>query len=275
MNIDKNLFKTDFISEAREILDSLDDIAILTGATLFSDDNGNVLENATIEQLGVAKVKSTKDTTVFTNAKGNAEVVRARIDELRAQIENTKDDYLKTKLKRRLAKLTGGVAVVRVGAATEVELKEKKFRVEDTIAATRAALEEGIVPGGGIALINASKGLDIPDGTDDYLRGVDILLESVSEPLKQIAENAGVNGEVVLNKIYEHDSDGYGYNAATEEYCDMMSAGIIDTTKAIKNALLNAASVAGMILTTECTITDIPKKDKEPMIMSPVGPMPL
>jgi chaperonin GroEL len=253
----------------------LQDIAILTGATLFSDDNGNVLENATIEQLGVAKVKSTKDTTVFTNAKGNAEVVRARIDELRAQIENTKDDYLKTKLKRRLAKLTGGVAVVRVGAATEVELKEKKFRVEDTIAATRAALEEGIVPGGGIALINASKGLDIPDGTDDYLRGVDILLESVSEPLKQIAENAGVNGEVVLNKIYEHDSDGYGYNAATEEYCDMMSAGIIDTTKAIKNALLNAASVAGMILTTECTITDIPKKDKEPMIMSPVGPMPL
>ena len=253
----------------------LQDIAILTGATLFSDDNGNVLENATIEQLGVAKVKSTKDTTVFTNAKGNAEVVRARIDELRAQIENTKDDYLKTKLKRRLAKLTGGVAVVRVGAATEVELKEKKFRVEDTIAATRAALEEGIVPGGGIALINASKGLDIPDGTDDYLRGVDILLESVSEPLKQIAENAGVNGEVVLNKIYEHDSDGYGYNAATEEYCDMMSAGIIDTTKAIKNALLNAASVAGMILTTECTITDISKKDKEPMIMSPVGPMPL
>lgn len=253
----------------------LQDIAILTGATLFSDDNGNVLENATIEQLGVAKVKSTKDTTVFTNAKGNAEVVRARIDELRAQIENTKDDYLKTKLKRRLAKLTGGVAVVRVGAATEVELKEKKFRVEDTIAATRAALEEGIVPGGGIALINASKGLDIPDGTDDYLRGVDILLESVSEPLKQIAENAGVNGEVVLNKIYEHDSDGYGYNAATEEYCDMMSVGIIDTTKAIKNALLNAASVAGMILTTECTITDIPKKDKEPMIMSPVGPMPL
>lgn len=253
----------------------LQDIAILTGATLFSDDNGNVLENATIEQLGVAKVKSTKDTTVFTNAKGNAEAVRARIDELRAQIENTKDDYLKTKLKRRLAKLTGGVAVVRVGAATEVELKEKKFRVEDTIAATRAALEEGIVPGGGIALINASKGLDIPDGTDDYLRGVDILLESVSEPLKQIAENAGVNGEVVLNKIYEHDSDGYGYNAATEEYCDMMSAGIIDTTKAIKNALLNAASVAGMILTTECTITDIPKKDKEPMIMSPVGPMPL
>ncbi len=253
----------------------LQDIAILTGATLFSDDNGNVLENATIEQLGIAKVKSTKDTTVFTNAKGNAEVVRARIDELRAQIENTKDDYLKTKLKRRLAKLTGGVAVVRVGAATEVELKEKKFRVEDTIAATRAALEEGIVPGGGIALINASKGLDIPDGTNDYLRGMDILFESLSEPLKQIAENAGVNGEVVLNKIYEHDSDGYGYNAATEEYCDMMSAGIIDTTKAIKNALLNAASVAGMILTTECTITDIPKKDKEPMIMSPVGPMPL
>lgn len=253
----------------------LQDIAILTGATLFSDDNGNVLENATIEQLGIAKVKSTKDTTVFTNAKGNAEVVRVRIDELRAQIENTKDDYLKTKLKRRLAKLTGGVAVVRVGAATEVELKEKKFRVEDTIAATRAALEEGIVPGGGIALINASKGLDIPDGTNDYLRGMDILFESLSEPLKQIAENAGVNGEVVLNKIYEHDSDGYGYNAATEEYCDMMSAGIIDTTKAIKNALLNAASVAGMILTTECTITDIPKKDKEPMIMSPVGPMPL
>lgn len=253
----------------------LQDIAILTGATFISDDNGTTLEDADISSLGIAKVKSSKETTIITKAKGNPEKIAARVSELKAQIENIKDDYTKKKLKKRLAKLTGGVAVVKVGAATEVELKEKKFRVEDTIAATRAALEEGIVPGGGVALINASKGLDFDDGSDDYFRGIVILLDSVTEPLKQIAENAGVNGEVVLNKIYESDKDGFGYNAATGEYVDMMSAGIIDTTKAIKNALLNAASVAGMILTTECTITDIPKKDNNPLIMSPAGPLPM
>lgn len=253
----------------------LKDIAILTGGVYISDDNGIALEDVKIEQLGVAKVKSTKDTTVFTNAKGDLSVLKAHTDELKAQIDNTKDNYSKNKLKKRLAKLTGGVAVVRVGAATEVELKEKKFRVEDTIAATRAALEEGIVPGGGIALLNASRLDDFTDGSDDFHRGADILLEAITEPLKQIAENSGVNGEVVLNKIYENGKEGYGYNAVSGEYVDMMASGIIDTTKAIKNALLNAASVAGMILTTECTITDIPKKEDDKLIMSPVGPMPL
>lgn len=255
----------------------LQDIATLTGAAFISDDNGNTLENATISYLGVAKVKSTKESTIFTNAKGNVDTLNTRIEELKSQIKNTKDDYTKNKLKRRLAKLTGGVAVVKVGAATEVELKEKKFRVEDTIAATRAALEEGIVPGGGVALINAAnatKENDFASGTDDYRRGINILVDAITEPLKQIAENAGVNGEVVLNKIYESEKEGYGYNAATGVYVDMMSAGVIDTTKAIKNALLNAASVAGMILTTECTITDIPKKEDNPMIMSPIGALP-
>ena len=253
----------------------LKDIAILTGGVYISDDNGIALEDVKIEQLGVAKVKSTKDTTVFTNAKGDLSVLKAHTDELKAQIDNAKDNYSKNKSKKRLAKLTGGVAVVRVGAATEVELKEKKFRVEDTIAATRAALEEGIVPGGGIALLNASRLDDFTDGSDDFHRGADILLEAITEPLKQIAENSGVNGEVVLNKIYENGKEGYGYNAVSGEYVDMMASGIIDTTKAIKNALLNAASVAGMILTTECTITDIPKKEDDKLIMSPVGPMPL
>lgn len=253
----------------------LKDIAILTGGVYISDDNGIALEDVKIEQLGVAKVKSTKDTTVFTNAKGDLSVLKTHTDELKAQIDNAKDNYSKNKLKKRLAKLTGGVAVVRVGAATEVELKEKKFRVEDTIAATRAALEEGIVPGGGIALLNASRLDDFIDGSDDFHRGADILLEAITEPLKQIAENSGVNGEVVLNKIYENGKEGYGYNAVSGEYVDMMASGIIDTTKAIKNALLNAASVAGMILTTECTITDIPKKEDDKLIMSPVGPMPL
>ena len=255
----------------------LQDIATITGAKFISDDNGSSLEETVISDLGVAKIKSTKDNTVITKGAGEETVINARIDELKAQIENSKTDYDKNKLKKRLAKITGGVAVVKVGAATEVELKEKKFRVEDTIAATRAALEEGIVPGGGVALINATKedGVTAVAGTDSFHRGYDILINATTEPLKQIAENAGINGEIVLNKINEANKEGYGYNAATEQYVDMMSNGVIDTTKAIKNALINAASVAGMILTTECTITDIPKKENNPMIMSPVGPMPM
>ena len=253
----------------------LNDVAILTGATIISDNNGIALENAKIEHLGIATVKSSKDSTIITKGNAKPGALQAHLDELKAQIENAKTDYDKNKLKARLARLTGGVAVVKVGAATEVELKEKKYRVEDTIAATRAALEEGIVPGGGVALLNASKLEGFEMGNDDFNRGANILLEAVAEPLKQIAENSGVNGEIILNKIYESGKDGYGYNAATGEYVDMMASGIIDTTKAIKNALLNAASVAGMILTTECTITDIPKKENDPLVMSPVGPLPM
>ena len=255
--------------------DILGDIAALTGAEIISDDYGRTLESATIDLLGTAKVKSTKNETIITNGGSKPGVLEARINELKGQIEAAKEDYDKNKLKARLAKLTGGVAVVKVGAATEVELKEKKFRVDDTIAATRAALEEGIVPGGGVALLESSMWLDVRAGmSNDYYRGVNIVVDAMRVPLKSIAENSGINGEVVLSNIMNADKKGWGYNALTEEYCDMMSSGIIDTTKAIKNALINAASVAAMILTTECTITDIPKKE-EPLIASPVGPLPM
>ena len=182
-------------------LELLQDIATLTGGTFFSKENGFELENASIEHLGMAKVKSTRNDTVFTNGHSNPEALKQRVEEIRAQIKNSTVDYEKTKLRSRLAKLTSGVAVVKVGAATEVELKEKKFRVEDTIAATRAALEEGIVSGGGVALISASS-VDAPKNvSEDELRGFDILINSLSEPLKQIAENAGVNGEVILQNV--------------------------------------------------------------------------
>ena len=251
----------------------LQDIATLTGGAFFSKEHGLELEKATIEQLGIAKVKSTRTTTVFTNGHSNPEALKERVDEIRARIENSKEEFEKDKLRNRLAKLTSGVAVVKVGAATEVELKEKKFRVEDTIAATRAALEEGIVAGGGVALVEASNVDALNNASEDKQRGFDILINALSEPLKQIAENAGVNGEVVLNEVFKLDN-GFGYNALTGDYVNMLDSGILDTCKAIKNALINAASVAGMILTTECAITDIPKKN-EPMIMSPVGPMPM
>lgn len=251
----------------------LEDMAILTGATYISDDFGNSLEKATMDMLGSAKVKVTKNTTTITNGGGDKSKLDERIKELKAQISNTKEKYEQDKLKTRVAKLTGGVAVVSVGAATETEIKEKKFRVEDTIAATRAALEEGIVPGGGVALIKA-RSLIKEEKFDN--QGIDtgfsILLKAVEEPLKQIAENAGVNGEVVLNTILSMD-DGSGYDARNNKYCHMIHNGIVDTTKAISAALRNAASIAGMLLTTECSITEIPKKE-EPMVQTPMGAMP-
>lgn len=252
----------------------LKDVCALTGATFISDDNGNTLETLSMEKLGFAKVKSNKNETVITGVK-KTDSLQARVKELETQIENTENSYDKNKLKARLARLTNGVALVKVGAITDVELKEKKYRVEDTIAATRAALEAGIVAGGGVALLNASMGISIDSSSNDFDRGVQIVLDACAEPLKQIAENAGKNGEVVLNKIYEHGGDGYGYNAAKDEYVDMLSHGIIDTTKAIKSALENAASVAGMVLTTECVIAEKPKKEQPPMIASPIGPMPM
>ena len=251
----------------------LQDISILTGATFISDDFGYSLDKVTMTMLGRAKIKATKNTTTITNGGGKQEEINKRIEELKGQISNAKDNYDKDKLKSRLAKLSGGVAVVSVGAATETELAEKKYRVEDTIAATKAALEEGILPGGGVALINAAANVKkISFENEDEERGFDILLSAVAEPLKQIAENSGVNGEVILNKIKDNGTVGYGYNARTGEYCNMMDNGIIDTTKAIKNALINASSIAGMILTTECAITDIPKE--EPMVQTPIGMMP-
>lgn len=251
----------------------LEDMAILTGATYISDDFGNSLEKATEDMLGTAKIKCTKDDTTLTNGGGDKDKLAARIEELKGQIKNCKEKYDQDKLKARLAKLTGGVAVVSVGAATETELKEKKFRVEDTIAATRAALEEGIIPGGGVALVNARNAVDSKTlGSADMDAGYNILLKSVEEPLKQIAENAGTNGEVVLAALKDKQT-GFGYNARTNEYCNMIEAGIIDTTKAMRNALLNAASIAGMILTTKCVVVDLPKKE-EPMMQTPMGPMP-
>lgn len=248
----------------------LQDIAILTGATFVSNDLGYTLEKTTLEMLGRARVKVTNDSTTITNGKGNKEEIGKRISELRSQVESTEDAYLKNKLKSRLAKLTGGVAVVSVGAATETELKEKKYRIEDTIAATKAALEEGVIPGGGVALFNCGSELSYSKNGSDEERGYEILVDAVSEPLKQIAENSGVNGDVVLSNIKKENKFGYGYNALTGEYCDMLKEGIIDTTKAIRNALLNAASIAGMILTTECAITNKPEeKDNKVLNINP------
>ena len=260
----------------------LEDMAILTGATYISDDFGNSLEKATIDMLGNAKVKVTKNTTTITNGGGDKTKLDTRISELKAQISNTKEKYEQDKLKTRVAKLTGGVAVVSVGAATETEIKEKKFRVEDTIAATRAALEEGVVPGGGVALIKARSLIEAEKEEKFDNQGIEagfyILLKAVEEPLKQIAENAGVNGEVVLDKVLEYNNneqqDEYmGYDARNNTYCNMTANGIVDTTKAISSALRNAASIAGMLLTTECSITEIPKKE-ESMVQTPVGAMP-
>lgn len=260
----------------------LEDMAILTGATYISDDFGNSLEKATIDMLGNAKVKVTKNTTTITNGGGDKTKLDTRISELKAQISNTKEKYEQDKLKTRVAKLTGGVAVVSVGAATETEIKEKKFRVEDTIAATRAALEEGVVPGGGVALIKARSLIEAEKEEKFDNQGIEagfyILLKAVEEPLKQIAENAGVNGEVVLDKVLEYNNneqqDEYmGYDARNNTYCNMTANGIVDTTKAISSALRNAASIAGMLLTTECSITEILKKE-ESMVQTPVGAMP-
>lgn len=248
----------------------LQDIATVTGATVISDDFGISLEKATISMLGKAKVKASKNETTITNGAGD---IKNRVEELKAQIENAKADYDKNKFKARLARLTSGVAVVSVGASTPVELKEKKFRVEDTIAATKAALDEGILPGGGVALVNATTIDKRIDLSKEEKIGYEILLKAVEEPLKQIAENAGVNGEVVLNNL-AGKPDGYGYNAKTGEYGDMIKFGVIDTVKGIKNALINAVSVACMILTTECVITEIKEKEEQ-FVATPVGPMPM
>lgn len=245
----------------------LQDIAIVCGATIISDDYNISLSKATPEMLGKAKVKINKSSTTITNGNGNKEEINKHIEEIKAQIDNTKEKYDKDKLKKRLARLTGGVAVISVGAPTVTELKEKKFRVEDTIAATRSAIEEGIIPGGGVALVNAATAIWKTDFSgslnSDEIVGYNIILSAVTEPLKQIAENSGISGDVVLNKIYDIDTFGVGYNVMKKVYEPMIESGIIDTTKAIKSALINAASIAGIILTTECTVTDIPKKANE------------
>ncbi len=240
----------------------LEDIAILTGGTVISEERGFKLESTTIDMLGQAeKITIDKDNTVIVNGSGDQETIHARVNQIKAQIETTTSDYDREKLQERLAKLAGGVAVLYVGAASEVEMKEKKDRVDDALHATRAAVEEGIVPGGGVALVRAVNALESVDAiNEDEFTGVQIIRRAIEEPLRQIVANAGGEGSVVVAKILEGEGD-FGYNAKAETYVNMYEAGIIDPTKVTRVALENAASVAGMLLTTEATITDIPSDE--------------
>ncbi len=250
----------------------LQDIAILSGGVVISEESGFSLETATLGMLGKAeKVVVTKDNTTIVSGAGAPEAIRERAELIRKQIEITKSDYDREKLQERLGKLAGGVAVLYVGAATEVEMKEKKDRVEDALSATRAAVEEGIVPGGGVAYIRASQVLaDLKGDNEDETTGINIVARAIEEPLRQIAANAGVEGSVIVNKIREGAGD-FGYNARTDEYVNMFEAGVIDPTKVSRVALENAASVAGMFLTTECAIADIPEPAAAPAM--PAGGM--
>jgi chaperonin GroEL len=238
----------------------LQDIAILTSGTVVSEEQGYKLENATLEYLGRAeRVVIDKDNTTVVGGRGDKSAIQGRINQIKAQIESTTSDYDKEKLQERLAKLSGGVAVLHVGAATEVEMKEKKDRVDDALHATRAAVEEGIVPGGGVAYVRAIEALgNLNTLNNDEATGVQIVRRSLEEPLRQIVENCGIEGSVVVNKVKEGQGD-YGFNARTEEYENLIGAGVIDPTKVSRIALENAASIAGMLLTTECVVADKPE----------------
>jgi chaperonin GroEL len=240
----------------------LQDIAILTGGTVISEEVGLKLENATMDLLGQArKVIVTKDETTIVEGNGKQEEVQGRINQIKAEIEKTDSDYDREKLQERLAKLSGGVAVIKVGAATEVELKEKKHRIEDAVQSTKAAVEEGIVPGGGVALLNAQAALDKVDLEGDELTGAAIVRRALEEPMKQIEHNAGLEGGVIVEKVRALDP-GFGLNAATGEYQDMIKAGVVDPTKVTRSALQNASSVASLLLTTEALVVEIPEKRK-------------
>ena len=251
----------------------LEDIAILTGGTVIAEESGFTLENATLEMLGTAeKVTIDKDNTTLVNGAGNADMIKNRVNQIKAQIETTTSDYDREKLQERLAKLAGGVAVLYVGAASEVEMKEKKDRVDDALHATRAAVEEGIVAGGGVALLRAKAALASlnPENADEAT-GIQIVSRAIEAPLRTIVENAGLEGSVVVAKVAEGNGD-FGYNAKTDEYVDMLKAGIIDPKKVTRVALENAASVAGMILTTECALVEIKEESAPAMPMG--GGMP-
>src|ERR1700716_1188157 len=238
----------------------LEDIAILTGGQVVSEELGLKLDSVQLNQLGKARrVTITKDDTTIVEGAGKADTIKGRINQIKAEIEKTTSDWDKEKLQERLAKLAGGVAVIKVGAATEAELKEKKHRMEDAVSATRAAVEEGIVPGGGTVLVNAIPALDKLKLTGDEATGANILRRALEEPMRQIANNAGAEGSVVVEKVRSLPK-GQGYNAATGEYVDMVKAGIIDPTKVTRSALQNAASIAAMLLTTEVLVTDIPER---------------
>jgi chaperonin GroEL len=252
----------------------LEDIAILTDATVISEERGFKLESTTLEMLGSSeKVTIDKDNTTIVNGAGKSNVIQGRASQIKAQIETTNSDYDKEKLQERLAKLAGGVAVLYVGAPTEVEMKEKKDRVDDALAATRAAVEEGIVPGGGVAIVRACEKLtDLKGENDDEQTGINIITRAAEEPLRQIVENAGLEGSVIVAKVKEGKAD-FGFNAKTEVFENLYKAGVIDPAKVVRVALENAASVAGMLLTTECVISEI-KEDTPPMPPMGGGGMP-
>jgi chaperonin GroEL len=251
----------------------LRDIAILTGGQVISEEVGFKLENATLNDLGRAKrIVIDKDNSTLVDGKGKEGEIEGRIGEIRAAIDKSTSDYDREKLQERLAKLSGGVAVIDVGAATETEMKEKKARVEDALHATRAAVEEGIVPGGGVALIRAQKALDKIRGSADEKIGVEIVRKAIEEPIRAIASNAGVEGSIVLAKVKESKDKNFGYNAATDSYEDLVKAGVIDPTKVTRTALQNAASIAGLLLTTECVVVE-KKEEKAAPAMPPGGGM--
>jgi len=252
----------------------LEDIAILTGGTVISEETGQKLDTATVEDFGTARsITATKDEATIVEGKGSEEAIQGRINQIKAQIEDTTSEFDREKLQERMAKLSGGVAVIKVGAATEIELKERKARVEDALSATRSAVEEGIVPGGGVALVRGSRGLDdLKDIPADEQVGVNIIRHSLEQPLKLIVENAGFEGAVVLNQV-KQQADDYGYDADIGEYGPMMERGIVDPVKVTRSALQNAASVAAMVLTTESVISEIPQPTPAMPAMPPGGGM--
>ncbi len=248
----------------------LRDIAVLTGGQVISEELGFKLENATLNDLGRAKrVVVDKDNTTIVDGRGKSDAIQGRIAEIRGAIEKSTSDYDREKLQERLAKLSGGVAVINVGAATETEMKEKKARVEDALHATRAAVEEGIVPGGGVALVRAQGALDKVKGTDDERIGVEIVRRALEEPIRMIAQNAGAEGSIVVARVKESKDKNFGYNAANDTYEDLVKAGVIDPTKVTRTALQNAASIAGLLLTTECVVVE--KKEDKPAPAAPPG----
>jgi chaperonin GroEL len=252
----------------------LQDMAVLTGGQVIAEELGLKLENVTIKDLGKAKsVVIDKDNTTIIDGAGSKKDIEGRVAEIRGQVESTTSDYDREKLQERLAKLVGGVAVVKVGAATETEMKEKKARVEDALHATRAAVEEGIVPGGGVALIRSQRALDKLDLPEEQQAGVNIIRRAIEAPMRFIAENAGIEGSIVVDKV-KGLKGAHGFNAASEEYCDMIKAGVIDPTKVVRTALQNAASVASLLLTTEAMIADLPEEGGGGMGMPPGGGMP-
>jgi chaperonin GroEL len=253
----------------------LEDIAVLTGGQVISEDIGVKLENVTLDMMGRAKrVRIDKENTTIIDGAGAKSDIEGRVGQIKAQIEETTSDYDREKLQERLAKLAGGVAVIRVGGATEVEVKEKKDRVEDALNATRAAVQEGIVPGGGVALLRAIKSLaKLQAGNDDQKTGIEIVRKALSSPARQIALNAGEDGSVIVGKILEKDQYAFGFDAQSGEYGNLVSKGIIDPTKVVRAALQNAASVAGLLITTEAMVAELPKKGSGGPAMPPGGGM--